>query len=299
MASVMIGDMRRCLDALCADSDDHLFLPSADAELLLATAELLNTNERAPWIHLRLMYDDTGCHPTDPTWRSSLEVLMRARRARERVRLLVETNAFATAIQEMWEGAAALLPHPSDLTPSAAPSPAAGFTLYVPGQPRGDKGLHLLSGVIQSLAARATSLGKPVRMRIHGGGIAGSEAVKVECLPKHLARPDYETNWRQSHAALMLHDPRVYALRGSGVACDAMASGRPFVCLNGTTLSEWAVHGSVVAAEPNPDAIAEAVGRLIERYDDYAAAGQIAAARFAETVRAGLAGLIHADFKPQ
>src|SRR5262245_622835 len=102
MASMMIDDMRRCLHVLCADADDRLFLPSADAELLLAAAALLNTDKHAPRLHLRLMYDDAGCHPTDPTWRSALAVLARARCARERVHLLVETNVFARAVRELW-----------------------------------------------------------------------------------------------------------------------------------------------------------------------------------------------------
>lgn len=300
MASMMIDNMRDCLKALCADADDRLFLPSADAELLLAAAEVLNTNECAPRMHLRLMYDDVGCHPTDPTWRSVLAVLARARHARERVHLLAETNAFARAVREVWEGPVALLPHPSDLTPSAPPPMAEGFALYVPGQPRGDKGFHLLSAVAQSLAARAKSLRRPVRMLIHGDIPAGSaEAIKVERLPNHVSQPDYETNWHRSHAALMLHDPRIYALRGSGVACDAVAGGRPFVCLKGTSLCEWGADGNVLVAEPNPDSIADAVGRLLENYDDYARASRIAAARFPKIVRAGLAGLVDTQVEPQ
>jgi hypothetical protein len=292
MASVAIDDMRRCVEVLGADADDHLFLPSADAELLLATAELLSTIERPPWLHLRLMYDDPGCHPTDPTWRSALEALARARRARERVSLLAETKAFARAVRAVWKGPVAVLPHPSDLTPSAAPPTAEGFILYVPGQPRGDKGRHLLSAVVQALSARRQGTPMHVRMRFQGETIPGSEPIEVERLPKFLAPPDYARTWHQSHAALMLHDPRLYALRGSGVACDAVASGRPFVCLNGTALAEWGSEGNALAAEPRPDAIADAVDRLLERYDDYALPSQIAAARFPKIIRAGLAGLI-------
>jgi hypothetical protein len=299
MAPLMIDDMRRSLEVLCADADDHLFLPSADAELLLAAAHLLNTHARAPRMHLRLMYDDAGCHATDPTWRSALRVLARTRRARERVRLLVETNAFARAVREVWEGDVTLLPHPSGLTPSAMPPTAAGFTLYVAGQPRGDKGLHLLSAVVQALAARRASIPMPVRMRVHGGAFTGSGEVEVERLPKHAARADYERNWRCSHASLMLHDPRVYALRGSGVACDAVASARPFICLKGTSLGEWGTDGNVLVAEPSPEAIADAVGRLIENFDHYATASQAPAARFSAIVRAGLAGLIDTEVEPR
>jgi hypothetical protein len=300
MASMTIDDMRSCLKALSADADDRLFLPSVDAELLLAAAELLHTNERAPRMHLRLMYDDVGCHPTDPTWRSALSVLSRAHHARERVHLLAETNAFARAMREAWEGPVALLPHPSDMTPSTPPPTAEGFALYVPGQPRGDKGFHLLSAVIQSLAARANTIRRRIRMRIHGDIPAGSAAtIAVDRLPKHASRPDYETNWHRSHAALMLHDPRIYALRGSGVACDAVAGGRPFVCLSGTSLGEWGADGNVLVTEPDPDAIADTVVRLIENYDDYARAGRIAAARFPRVVRAGLAGLVDTQVEPE
>jgi hypothetical protein len=238
------------------------------------------------------MYDDAGCHPSDPTWRSALAALARARDAAERVHLLVETGAFARAVRELWPGSVAVLPHPSGLTPSAPPVAAPAFVLYVPGEPRDDKGHRLLSAVVRALAATACRRSTPIRVLTQGGATADAGTVSVVRLPKYLARTDYEASWRQSHAALLLHDPGVYALRGSGVACDAVASGRPFVCLNGTTLGEWDVAGNVVAAEPRPEAVAHAVVGLIDRYSDYERAGRIAAARFAETVRAGLAGLI-------
>lgn len=291
MRSMMVHDLRKCLATLGIGSDDCVFLPSADAELLLATAELLATDDARPSFHLRLMYDDTASHATEPTWRSALGVLMRTRGARERVHLLVETGSFARAVQDLWSGPVAVLPHPSDLTPTAPPSRRDGFTLYVAGHARSDKGLHLVAAVTRTLSAKLDG-DLRVRLRIHGEAGRGSRSVIVERLPQEVPSGDYARLWQQAHAALLLHDPKVYALRGSGVVCDAVASGRPFVCLDGTSLVEWGSYGNALASAPDPQSIADAIARLIRDYDAFAAQSAIAAARFPETLRIGLADLV-------
>jgi hypothetical protein len=292
MRSLMAGDVAACLIALHAGPEDHVFIPSGDAELLLATATLLADQDRGPAIHLRLMYDDVGAHATDPTWRSALKVLLRAPRARERVQLLAETSAFANAMQDITGSGVALLPHPSPLTATAAPASAEEFVYYLPGEFRADKGAHLVPKIIAALAGMSSAGCKRLRLRVHGKNLSRSQSITVEHLALYAATREYAGNWQQAHAGLLLHDPGVYRLRGSGVVCDAVASGKPFVCLQGNSLAWWGARGNALAAEPDPLAIAQAMCQLMHDYHRHAAASAQAAAAFPMVLREGLGALL-------
>jgi hypothetical protein len=304
MPSVTATDLQRVLTALGvavrADGEgDLVFIPSADAESMLAVAELLATGRNMPQFHLRLMYDDIGSHVTDPTWRSALAVLAAARGAvNARIQLLAETRAFARVIETLWPDPVAVLPHPSVFEP-CRPNvpPASEFTLYIPGQIRADKGRHLLSVLLRTLSDNHAK--PPIRLLVHTEGINGDNikshrSVTVVCLPSHATEADYSASWHQSHAALLLHDPRVYALRGSGVVCDAVASGRPFIHLAGASLSEWGSFGNALRAEATASSIMDAVGQMIRDYERYETGSAAVAAAFPQTLQDGLRGL--ADF---
>ena len=292
-APILAAELARCWHAAAVDADDRVFIPSGDAEFVLAVAALLNSSDDLPFIHLRLMYDDFDCHRTDPTWRSALRLLVTARHATNRVRLLAETRAFANAAEIIWGRPVAQLPHPSRLGPAPVPGLTDSFNIYVAGQARADKGFHRIAGLVRALSARlATDGGMPVRLTIQGVTVPGRDHVEVRQLPMHLSAVDYEANWQQTHVALLLHDPTVYALRGSGVACDALASGRPFVYLEGATVGEWGARGNALDAAPNPDAIAHAIVEVLRNYQRYESVATIAAADFPRVVRAGLAGIL-------
>jgi len=271
---------------------DHLFVPSADAELILAIAEILERNSKVPKIHLRLIYDDVGCHPSDPTWRSALKRLSEATSAHENVVLLAETRAFATAMQEIWHRPVDLLPHPSELSFSPAPTETNPFVVYVPGQVRSDKGLNFVEAVVKALSAKLETAERCVRLRLQGESVAAATFVSIECLPSYLSAAEYRAIWQEAHMALLLHDPRIYRLRGSGVVCDAVAIGRPFVCLVGSSLGEWSFGNSALYSEPDPDSIAEAIVQLMTKYDRFANVGPASAARFAGLLQEGIARLV-------
>jgi hypothetical protein len=292
MRSLMAGDLARCLLVVDAGTDDHVFIPSGDAELLLATAALLETRRQGPTIHLRLMYDDVGSHATDPTWRSALKVLMAAPQSSERVQLLAETSAFAHAMHEITGSDVALLPHPSPLTATPAPAGADEFVYYLPGEFRADKGARLVPRLIEALASRATIGRQRLHLRVHGQNNSRCAGITVERVALHASMLEYARNWQQAHAGLLLHDPSVYRLRGSGVVCDAVASGRPFVCLQGSSLAWWGARGNGLASEADPPAIAQTMCRLMHDYHQRAAAGAEAAAAFPAILRAGLGALL-------
>lgn len=90
----------------------------------------------------------------------------------------------------------------------------------------------------------------------------------AELLADRLAPAAYAEAWATCYAALLLHDPIVHRLRGSGTVCDAVA-GRPFVCLEGASVAERAVDGNARASCADPSALVEAVGRLVEHDDAF------------------------------
>jgi hypothetical protein len=295
MRSVVGPDLTRCLDSFGVKRGDRVFIPSADAELVLATAEQFYARPDPPHFHLRLMYDDIGCHRTDPTWRSALQVLRDAPNAIRQVHFLAETRAFARAIEEIWPEPAALLPHPSDLPATPVPDFADTFVVYLAGQGRTDKGAHLVDATARVLATKLGLDRLAVELRPQGGAKASYGQVRIEPLSRQLSANDYALNWKATHAALLLHDRKVYAIRGSGVVCDAVASARPFIFLNGNSLSEWNVAGNALGTGPQPDQIAAAIIGLMDDYQALAGASAIVAPTHARSVQAGLHDLIIAD----
>jgi hypothetical protein len=292
MRSVIGRELANFLDDASISGDDEVFIPSADAEFVLAVAEQLHSRTNLPRFHVRLMYDDIACHRTDPTWRSALHVLLGAPDAANRVCLLAETCAFAQAIEAIWSHSVAVLPHPSDLPATPAPDLAGAFEVYLAGQSRADKGTPLVHAVAQALTTELDATGLAVRFRIQGGAKASYGGVQIEPLSSHLSACDYALSWRRAHAALLLHDPRVYALRGSGVVSDAVASARPFIYIAGSSLVERNLCGNALETDPHPQLIARTIVKLIEAYPRTAAASANAAQMLADSVQIGLRGLL-------
>jgi hypothetical protein len=105
--------------------------------------------------------------------------------------------------------------------------------------------------------------------------------VETQRLSRNLDEATYRAVWADADLGLLLHDPQIYARRGSGVVCDAVAAGVPFVCLEGASLVEWAVDGNGIAAAPRPDAIAAAIIEMAERLEAFRAGARRAAKRLA------------------
>jgi hypothetical protein len=267
MASLMLDDLLLILSALEADPEDLLMFPSADAELILAIAELHKLQPVGPAIALRLMYDDLGSHASAPTWRSTLRLLFSLQGAKQRVHLFTETLTFATAINTCFAATATLFPHPSPLTAAPVPLLAEEFVLYVPGKLRTDKGVDLVRRIGPDLgqALRPASLPR-VTLRAQSGESFVCEKFRCEPLPSFLHGSQYTSQWQNCHAALLLNDPTIFALRGSGTVCDAVASHRPFLALRGSSLGEWIINDNGVLVEPDAQSISDGIVSLLVNY---------------------------------
>ncbi len=295
LRSIIAPELGELLSTLEPEPGDTVFLPSADAELLIATAEQFEAHRGPARFVVRLMYDDVGCHPSDPTWRSALKRLQESPGAIENVDLLAETPAFARAIREIWPKPVELLPHPTDLPAQQSPAVNGRFILYMAGHARSDKGARLLNATAQALAAKLNAHDPDVVLRVQGHPSSRAGKVQIEALPLHLDPDEYVWSWKQAHAALLLHDPAVYAIRGSGVVCDAISSSRPFVFLSGSSLSDWNVGCNALEATPSPHAIAQAIVELLNGYETFAEASATVASTVARHVEIGMVTVMGCD----
>jgi hypothetical protein len=282
--SLILPSLSVVLDAIGATRDDHAFVPSGDAEMLRAVIDLLEDRSPAacPRIWFRLMYDDAGRHPTDLSIASVLTALTEIAGAEQRVRLSAETAAFAAAARNATGWTVDVVPHPTPaITPARTRAAADGqFVIHLAGQVRADKGAYRLDPVIRAIAARWRLPDRPLLMA--QAALEGAAPVSVQKLPRNLDERAYRALWANADLGLLLHDPLIYARRGSGVVCDAVVAGVPFVYLEGTTLAEWATDGNARAAAADPEAIADAVIAVAERRDAFRAGAERAARRFAE-----------------
>jgi hypothetical protein len=267
-----------------AGPEDALFLPSADAEQVRAAADLLADldGRPCPRLRIRLMYDDPGRHPTDLSVGTALAALSAAPRAADLVRLAVETAAFSAEAADPAGRPADVLPHPPpERTPARSRDGDGRIVLYLPGAARADKGGGLAAAVLEALAACWRG---PDRLAVAAHGDASPPPpLEAAPLPRHLAEDAYRRAWADADVALLLHDPAAYRRRGSGVVCDAVAAGVPFVCLEGTSLAEWTADGNGVAAAPDPGAVADAVVRVASGRDRRRAACAAARERLLRT----------------
>lgn len=294
MQSVITSELETCLRTFATSPCDRVFIPSADAELIVAVAEILERGIKVPRIILRLIYDDAGCHPSYPTWRSALERLSRAPRALEDVLLLAETQSFANAMKSIWGRPVAVLPHPSEVLGMSPPPDVGPFSIFFPGQVRSDKGFGCVAAIIMALSAKLRTCKKHVTFLVQGGNVVCAPYIDVERLPRHLPAGEYQATWQRTNLALLLHDPKIFKLRGSGIVCDAVAAGRPFIHLLGSSLGEWNITNNALPSDPDPERISDAVVQVIADYSRFAEAGRRSAACFAGRLQEVMAALVAA-----
>ena len=132
---------------------------------------------------------------------------------------------------------------------------------------RADKGEHLLQQIGPHLAAVLQSKALPfITIRTQWREAFSCDKFQFESLPASLSDKDYAREWQNCHAALLLHDPTIFRLRGSGTACDAVASHRPFLALKDSTLGEWIIKDNGILVERDPRSVAHGMVNLIENY---------------------------------
>jgi hypothetical protein len=251
-SSLHTRDLRRALANFRATQHDMIVVPSADAELALAVVEILEeTDARSqPGISLRIMFDDINHRPTDLTLASVLQRLARVPDNTRRVRLFTESQALASMAEDLLHRQISVLPHLTSILRDyrePARTNSDRFVIIAPGQSNPEKGAKYIGPVIEEFATRFPTLAARTTLRTQTH-IPVERLVATEVLAQHLDPLAYARALRESGVALLLHDPKAYALRSSGVVCDAVAARLPIVCRAGSSLAEWITDGNGIAA---------------------------------------------------
>lgn len=271
--SIFADDITRIFSSARADGGAKAWIPSGDAELLLAVGDWLaeQKDKSRPRVIFRVMY------PDDPNRSRAVPldaVLAKVRDQRAEISFACETEAFAQHIEAVTGVAVVRMPHPSPL-PRLLRRPFLTsdkrLRFFVPGQARNDKGQLVLEGVLAALRDRHPAIANSIEIVLQGRPPA-SLPVQVSALSGVIDAAQWQQAWADCDAVLLLHGPRDYRLRGSGLVCDAVAAGRPYVCLAGTSLVEWATGGNAEVSTADPAAIADAIARIATSPERYLAA---------------------------
>lgn len=232
---------------------DHVIFTSMDAEMGRAVLDLTLSGSACdlPAMHLRLMYDDGTATASPLDYDGLVERIAATGLLGTRLRLYAETPLLAEALSRRAKADVGVAPFPAK--PFAPPPPVADRRIVVAffGEARSEKGFDLLVPILRDFAARHRDLTDRVAFRIHAGGktieaARSRDALRTDRFPAALdvevrygsvAPAVYERMWLEADVVLAPQDPRVYAVRGSGVAQEAIAAGRPLICLAGSSLA--------------------------------------------------------------
>jgi hypothetical protein len=210
------------------------------------------------------------------------------------VRLYTETKAFADHIESFTGWPAGVMPHPTQILHRNLPSVSGDerrFVLFSPGKMRSDKGTARIDRVIEELSKQYPMLAARTILRVQGQGLLHPNVgVRVETLAEHLPLDDYAAALGTSHAVLLLHEPEIYARRGSGAVCDSVAAKRPFVCLAGTSLVAWTTDGNGIAAT-DLTSITAAIATIAKDTNDFLPATVRASERLTRALAPPLLGV--------
>jgi hypothetical protein len=259
-------------------SQDIVMFPSGDAEWLAAIAACHQDSPQGPNILFRVMYDDASWHPEFPR----LEVVLRSASVREalkgRLRLLAETSAMAGWMEEKTGVPIMVLMQPP--SPGIVPRRrelSQTPVILIPGKARADNGGQRIQQIAALLVQRAEARGITLDFRAYFGRKPfvgnGVQATSLGVL----SETAYAAEFVAADVALLIHEPAVFARRGSGVAADALHAALPLAVPAGTALAELAAAGNGLQFEDDEDAI-ESCLLLISHYERYASAAFTAAA---------------------
>lgn len=184
-----------------------------------------------------------------------------------------------------------LLPHPSpsegddatanrlDALSARAPAGFSGVVLF-PGGTTAGKGFGTTASASVALARKHPDLKVRVRAAIRDGSepdasaaAADIERAGIDVLRHAMGPEDFLATIRAAGVVVLPYEQASWRYRNSGLAVDALYAGAPIVCFAGTWIGEIvARHGAGVAvSDPRPDALVEAVERVIADYPRYRA----------------------------
>lgn len=269
-------ELGQLIDRMDLRPDEHMVFTSLDARMGRAVLDLIAERglSRLPALHLRLMYDETTPTAGALDYGALVERLAATGQVGPRLTLHCETEVHARDLADKLGLPVGTAPFPAAALPE--PEPIQGRPLRVAflGEARAEKGFEMLHSVLGAFSAQHGQLARAVSWRIHAGGrtveaTAARDATRARPTPPGLdvrfrfgpvPPATYEQMRAEADVVLALQDPRVYAKRGSGVAQEAVAGGRPIICLEGSSVE--AEPGAVVMVARTAEEVADAVAEI-------------------------------------
>lgn len=275
-ASLYSAELAALVDRLAMGPDDHLVFTSLDAEMGRAILDLIVARgaEALPGLHLRLMYGDATVTASPIDYEGLIERLAATGLLGGRLTLHGETHAQSEVLSRRTGVAAGVAPFPAAPLPPAQDPEGRPLVIAYLGEARAERGFDRLEPVMAAFAERHPELRDRVVWRIHAGGRTIESARARDRVRKGRSHHGIDVDYRfgavdpeayealraEADIVLAPQDPAVYAERGSGVAQEAVAGGRPLVCLEGSSL---ALEDGAVFAASSDEGLADALATIL------------------------------------
>jgi len=292
------AELEQLLHSLCVGPNDVVFLPTAHSREAFAIRRWAHHNgdDQSPHFHFefrhaiappgdlraggRYVLKETQVH-------KAFLAAFRAYPEVPRMHFYTDTHRLSTDFSQLTGLRFDVLPIPfrARLIPATPPAERQGCCVLYLGEPREEKGFHLLPGLIQTLLPSHIRTGR-IRFEIQAGIHSDHRSRKMrnalsqlkalaretaqvrmfgqgECF---LAPEEYYQRLAEADIVLLPYDARAYRARSSGVLAEAIAAGKPTVVCFGTWLAEQQVSGETYSDQTS---LAHAVVRVCDGYEQY------------------------------
>lgn len=289
-----LEELTGLVDSLGLGPDDHLVFTSLDAQMGRSILELQVQRGLAdlPSLHLRLMYDDETAVDGGMGYAALLERLAATGGLGRRLKLYCETRPHAVGIGQRLGMPVGVAPYPAEALSPPSPEKGRKLTVAFLGEAREEKGIGWLPDIVAAFERRYPDLTGRVEWLVHAGGrtieaatardrlraVASQSGPAVTYHFGSTTRETYRRHLTRTDVVLALQDPAVYARRGSGVAQEAVAAGRPLICRAGTSMAQEAGEATLVVT--SPEDVADAVARIAQDPAHWFARAAVDARRF-------------------
>ncbi len=278
------NELLDALDSLQPTRKDHVIIPSADPQLV----DMLNTwassrpRDQLPQIHVRTCWS-TANMPFSSYGGGFVNVVRRLSDICPNVNLSAETPAGAALLVSETGLEVGFCPHLiEEETLNVALPAKAPERLYVGwlGDPRPEKGAGIITEIIGKALQRVPA--KKVKFLLQCGGRKSRKARSlydqlaqfgdaVELVPSVNSREEYQDLLERCGVMLLPYDETAYPPeRGSGVALEALLTGRPMVATANTYAAELITAESGVTGT-GVNAIVDGIVEVTANYEHYLA----------------------------
>lgn len=282
-------EMAAGLEALKAGSRDQVLVHTADGlTYWVVLALMLGTDpDSLPTFHIATPYDKgtiPNLHKSLPLSGAvgSLELLGLLGR---KVHLYGENESVARMLSRELGAPVAAAPLPARFEASAEAGPSSeSLRICYLGPAREEKGFLLLPDLIEAILERPPSTDVEFFIQCPPQIVGYSQAImnaiarlqnlpgdKVRLFNQHLPSAAFESELRNSDLVLLLYNQQKYAVRGSGIALDALCMGKPILTTSGTHLAALTAGGAGESGA-DPGAYEAGLRRLVNNYPAYRAA---------------------------